>query len=482
MSGREISESGRAWLAGELTVWREAGFVNEQQAAQIEGLYESRGQSAQRRSSRAMFTLMAIAALLVGLAVLLLIGYNWEGMPAAAKIAVVFAVVLATYAAAFWTRYTRRAKLASELLFFLACLFYGCGIWLIAQALNIQSHWPNGIWIWAVGVLPFALALDTLLLHALLVGLLALWIGAEVLGFPGRPWWWWGFQPNGGYSLPLFLALGATWAYRKRSPLAIALYVPLAVWWIVLQPIAWQATEQAVYIGGAVGAALLLLAEAHRPGSKMAVPFRFWGTAVSAGVLAPLSFSQLIYELQPGRGSGLATALVLLIPGVIGVAGLAALQSARSAKRDSPIFAETKIGKVPNGLAAFFARQWFPVMLLALMAGLAVWNSYSVHSGLRYANFGAERWSAAVLVPVLAVNAAMIALAVHLVRVGLNEDRGRPFTFGVLLFLLWAVLRYVDLFAGVGGMLGAAIVFLICGVALFGVARYWQGRKEISHV
>ena len=189
MAGREISESRRAWLIEELAVWRGAGILGNDQAAQIESLYETRGQSTQRRVSRAMFTLMGVAAFLVGLAVLLLIGYNWDGMPRPAKVATVFVVVLGTYGAAFWTRYTRRALLASELLFFLACIFYGCGIWLIAQAFHIQSHWPNGFWIWAVGVLPFALCLDTLLLHALLVALLAIWVGAEVIGFPQRIGW-----------------------------------------------------------------------------------------------------------------------------------------------------------------------------------------------------------------------------------------------------------------------------------------------------
>ena len=50
-------------------------------------------------------------------------------MPRPLKVATVFVVVLGTYGAAFWTRYARRALLPSELLFFLACIFYGCGIW-----------------------------------------------------------------------------------------------------------------------------------------------------------------------------------------------------------------------------------------------------------------------------------------------------------------------------------------------------------------
>jgi hypothetical protein len=39
----------------------------------------------------------------------------------------------------------------------------------------------------------------------------------------------------------------------------------------------------------------------------------------------------------------------------------------------------------------------------------------------------------------------------------------------------------VDLFGDFGGMLGAAMMFLTCGAALYGVARYWQTRKEVRY-
>ena len=40
-----------------------------------------------------------------------------------------------------------------------------------------------------------------------------------------------------------------------------------------------------------------------------------------------------------------------------------------------------------------------------------------------------------------------------------------------MLFLTWAVVRYVDLF-------GAAVMFSMCGVGLFSLARFWSQRKE----
>ena len=44
------------------------------------------------------------------------------------------------------------------------------------------------------------------------------------------------------------------------------------------------------------------------------------------------------------------------------------------------------------------------------------------------------------------------------------------------------MLNLLSLFSGIGGMLGAAVMFLICGVALFAVARFWQSRKVVSNV
>ncbi len=74
------------------------------------------------------------------------------------------------------------------------------------------------------------------------------------------------------------------------------------------------------------------------------------------------------------------------------------------------------------------------------------------------------------LLPTIVANVAMIFLAFWLMGVGLREDRGQPFAAGVVYFLLWAVVRYVDLFGDFGGMLGAALMFFLCGGALFGVA------------
>ncbi len=271
MAKRELSERNRQWLAAEMQTWQAEGVLSQEQPGRILALYETPQDAVLRKHSVATFALMSVAALLVGLAALLLVGYNWEAMPKPAKLAVVFGVIAVTYGAGFWLRYDRKARRSSEVVFFLGCLFYGCGIWLVAQIFNISGHYPNALWMWALGTIPFALCLDTLLLHALVVALLATWVGTEILGF-GLPWSFWGV-PDACYTLPLLAVPGLIWAYRKGSAATLGLYVPLLAWWVVLQPIAWHSDVSVVYLIGAAALCFWQSANAMRGEVPCRCPF-----------------------------------------------------------------------------------------------------------------------------------------------------------------------------------------------------------------
>jgi hypothetical protein len=92
---------------------------------------------------------------------------------------------------------------------------------------------------------------------------------------------------------------------------------------------------------------------------------------------------------------------------------------------------------IAGSLRQIVIRQSLPLGLLALFALLAV-----VGTTIK-----------APLVSTIAANIAMVAIALWLIRFGLTEDLSRPFAAGVVYLLLWAVLRYVDLFGAFGGML-----------------------------
>jgi uncharacterized membrane protein len=484
MQHRPISSSVREWLVGELGVWRSEGVVANGQPDQILAIYETATEAASRRRSMAMYALSSLAALLIGLAALLLVSYNWQAMPATGKLAVIFAALTGLHGSAFALRARGSWRLGSEVLFFLGCILYGSAIWLIAQIFHIQSHYPDGIWFWALGVLPFALGLETVLLHALYAGLLAIWVGTEVLGFQGLdPWLFHGLcLPKAAWTLPLMVLPGLLWAYKKRSAFAVGVYAPLLAWWAVLQPVAWQWDVDPIYFVGLAGSLLLLIAEMHRENNPLAKPYRLYGVLITGGVLVPLSFGDYVFRLAR-HGSPAENYAAALAIGLLGA--VAALAVILGQQREAA--AESR-DEMPFGGA--LRRQWLPLAMVLFLAGLCGWSGLFNHYDPQHpwygyhghSSFDLVRWTPQVLVPVAAANVMMIVLALWLMRVGLRHDRTEPFAAGVLYFLLWAVLRYEDLFAGVGGMLGAAVMFLLCGVGLLAVARFWLHRKEHHHV
>lgn len=458
MTNREITDKQRGWLRGELSFWNSLGLLSSDQAARILELYGTLEDAAERRGARALFTLTSLAALLVGLAGLLLVGYNWEAMPAAAKLAIIFTVLLATHACAFLLRYHFGRRTASEIAFFLGCLLYGAAIWLVAQVFHINAGDADGFWWWAVGVLPFALGLDTLLLHALLVALLALYAGFATfgslwVGFLGLP-------ASGAYSTLVLALPGLVWAYRKNSSRTVALYAPLLAWWVILQPFAWRFQADPVYFVGLVGGLFLLVAECHSEENTLAIPYRFYGSLLTVGALIPLSYysyQQHLHLDESATGMLIETALAVVL--ALGVA-LAMAEYDRRASGRPISLAQAVLGEN--------RRRWLPIGIILFLTLLVYWNLL--------VGVGES------LVPTVLANAAMVVLALWLIQVGLRADRGIPFSAGVLLFLLWAVLRYIDLFGDFGGMLGASLMFFLCGTTLFGVAQYWRRRKVVGHV
>jgi uncharacterized membrane protein len=483
MPGRPISDKLRCWLLGEMEVWRGGGLLSEEQTGRILDGYESPAEAAGRKRSLAVFALMGVAALLVGLAVLLLIAYNWERTPKELKLAGNLTAIAATYGLAFLLRYRWKARLLSEVAFFLGCLLFGAGIWLVAQVFHVQAHFPSGIWLWALGVLPLAICLDTLLLHALLAALLAVWVGCEIIGFPHLGAWLfgrWSHVPNGAYTLPLLALPGVLWAYRQRSPVTLAMYVLVLAWWVVLQPVAWHADQSVVYFIGAAGALFLVLAESHAPGSEMAAPYRNIGVLMCAGILILLSFLDFNMEMQQQRRLGLQDVEVTSLVATVAVAVLG-LVTAVLAARVRPT-GRAAHADLSDSVGQGLMRHWLPIGMVLLMVGLSLWNALLPVARTRGGWYHVDRGDFRVVVPTVLANVALVTLAIWLMRTGLREDRARPFAAGVILFVAWAVMRYIDLFGDLGGMLGASLMFFLCGAALFGLAMYWRRRKEVRDV
>jgi uncharacterized membrane protein len=461
MSKRSISSSKRRWLLDEMEWWRDAGILTAGQSQEIIEQYESVAEAAESHSSRAVNTLMGAAALLVGAGVLLLISFNWEALHVAAKLVLIFGTILGTYYGAFRLRKSERIGL-SNVLFFLGAFFYGCGIMLIGQIFHLSGHPPDAVWWWALGTLPLAVCLESLLLHALVVGLLAIWCGMEIVGFGDRGlnlFFRWHWVPNGAYSLLLLSAPRLMLAYRRQLASVLWLYVPLLTWWLSLQPFTWESiwhwNHNPMFFIGAVGGLLLIAAEAHASGSKMAIPYRSYGVLLVGTMLIPLSYKQIhethSWHQDDPRLAALLQGVAIVVMTIAALAVMARIQGRWATKHDLAL-----------ALKETATRQRVAVGITLLMAFFSLWY-----------NLVREP-----ITPTILANIAMLIFGIWLMLVGLREDRGRPFSAGVLYFLMWTTMRYIDLFGDIGGMLGGAGFFFACRAFLFGMAYFWKHRTK----
>ncbi len=461
MDKQPLAHSTRQWLLDQIELWQGKGLVSEDQANAILDLYETPTQSSARHQSVAIYVLVGIAALFVALAAFLILGVSWEFLPDPLKCMVLLGLVVGSHGLGFYLRYQWQAKIFSEFAFFFGSLLYGAAMMLIAHIFHLGEHPPDGMWWWALGVMPLALFLDTVLLHLLVTALLAVWVGWELIGSGHHEFELFGMLPRAAFTLPIFAGLGLAWGYLKKSPTTVGLYVPLVAWWIVLLPLAWKGHENPTLFIGSAGALLLILAEVHPDGSRFAIPYRLYGALLCMGVLSMLSFHWIHRDLARIQDVWPFVVQSLLIAGLSGlVFGIAfVVQTQREGAR------------YERPLVAFAVRQWLPLSMAVLMLVLALY--YVVLKDL------ADQHDLMIaLLPTVLANVGMLGLAFWLMMYGLREDRGFPAAGGVGFFLLWSIIRYAEWFGNRGELLGAACMFFLCGAAIFGFAMFWHMRKK----
>lgn len=462
---QHLSASRRRWLGEQLQQWQVEGILTADQSRQIQDRYQSVEEAASVMNSRAVNALMGTAAMLLVAGVFLLISFNWNEMPTAAKLLLIFSTILGTYFGAFKVRQRGMIGL-SNVLFFLGASFYGCGIMLIGQIFHLSGHTPDAVWWWALGILPIVVSLESLLLHGLLVGLLAVWCGFEILGYGdlGLAFFFrWRWVPNGAYTLPLLAIPGFLFAYRRNLASVLWLYVPLLAWWLSLQSFSWQGVwhwnHNPLFFVGGVGGLLLIAAEAHSPRSELAIPWRMYGVIMVGAMLIPLSYFD-IYEThwwergEPRVGS-LLQSIAIIAATIIAIAVATRIKGQWTTGHD-----------LMKSLKETIRREYLPLGMTVLMAFLSLWNSLVREP----------------IVPTIVANIAMLGFGIWLMMLGVREERGRPFAAGVLYFMLWTTLRYIDLFGEIGGMLGGAGFFFACGAFLFGTALFWKQRVRKPEV
>lgn len=419
-------------LARETAAWVQEGLVSAEQARTLCKRY---GLDSMDRSSRSLGyqVLTALGFLFIGLALITLISANWQEIPRGLRMAGVVAITLSVNLYALY-RYQSGALTAAGNWLFLGGLCYGASIMLISQIYHIDEYYPDGIFWWAMGVLPIALLLENGLLMLLSVTLGYIWFFMESSL---------NFYPT---LFPIFLA-ALTWhMYRaKQNNLLFMALVGGAALWLEYS-LAWWLGDGRGYhpaadhlsLGGGLlllcyGAAQWLAAKKDSRPIEYGVLLENWTLRISVLALLVFSFK------APWRAL-LETRWEMPLASFLNSLGLSvvALLLIRRAQK-------------PALLATVAA-----VLYLCLLAAVQALHDPSWSTMLQITD-----------------NVLLLCGGVWLVVEGLRTARSYQFYLGIFMILMTGFLRYLDF---IGDYVGAALLFALLAAILLAAAHYWHRR------
>lgn len=169
-------------LAREAQAWERDGLISADQRMHILERYAwQRRIEARAGSSRLIATITILGSILIGVGVLLFIAANWAAIPKAVKLLMIFGILIGTYGTGYFLRFGKGSypKLGAALIF-LGTIMFGAAIFLIAQIYHISAHYPNGVLIWGVGILPLVYVLRFRSVLILTLAVLCLWFDMEL--------------------------------------------------------------------------------------------------------------------------------------------------------------------------------------------------------------------------------------------------------------------------------------------------------------
>lgn len=425
---RTLPSSWSAHLRSESESWVAGGQITAEQRTAILALYPEEP-GAER--DRLILILSILGALLVGAGVILYLAANWPRLGAGLKVSLILTGVVAAYGSGYYLQFVKgNYPRVGAALIFLGALFYGAGIWLIAQIFHLSGD-ATGYLVWGLGALPVAWVTRSRAI---------LWLSGLTLTI-------WTVQTQGAYrswnlAFPFLVLLTVV-------PLARLLKDRWAEAGVLLATFLWLALNmgelgvrgdsglllvaQAAVLYGA-GALLEGLAGASGRRSSPAGPYLGVGAALSLfGLylmtmkLGAMGAPSLFAQGYPGIVSG----LILLV--TVGAAGWSYWRAGEKGRLLPLIGAAVLVGAAALGPALGLLPRLigFNLLLFGLEVGLIAW--------------GVARRVA------LLVNIALVGFVIHLIT------------------------RYFDLF---WGTIDRAIFFVIGGLLLIGGGLFLERNRR----
>ncbi len=427
-------------LAKEVTTWVKKDLITPVQARNICHEYGIDYNNPSRHSY-GYYILATLGYLFMGLACITLIGANWESIPRAVRMICLITATLGVQTAGIYQY--RQDKVASAVGFlFLGSLLYGASIMLIAQIYHIGEHYPDGIFWWAMGVLPLALLVKSSVLMMLAAALGSLWFftQASLNYFPGM--------------FPLFLFAMAWHVFKVKQSNILFLYLvagtatflEYSLSWIIGTPHRFSVEIDNLILGFSI---FILFHGLSKWLSTRTEPFiKDYAALLSVWSLRFFLLSLFVFSFKDPWQEVLSAQWQM--PALVG--------------------AITAVLCVSSILLSKKAANKVPVVNIILSVLLG---------SLFFISVGQTPPQTVVYLQI-ATNFILIITGITLIITGIRSSVSHFFFLGVITILLTGLCRYIDL---VGDYIGAAILFIIFSIILLTTAKFWKHhhRKGKDH-
>ena len=435
-SRKRLSRSKSSWLEAHSSEWVTDGLIDETSRARILQSYEV--ESAERRS---LLALMLLGALMFGIGVLLLIGYNWARVPVNGKVAIIMGSVALAFAASA-VAFARRHRMTGETLAFIGVLLYGNAIWLIAQVLHIRGHFPDAFMWWAIGALTCAWLVRSRVIGIGAALLVCVWVGSAAGQSFDRP----------AVSFVAIWVATMVLAYEQKSRLTLAFAAVAAIALVCWVPERAQTGVVSIGVGALMGCGYYAIGAWHRATNPMGRAWEITGLVALVVFLVPLLMMDFHYRDNRYLHPVTWRSLVVILPWLLAASSLA-LRPVTRAPWDSG----ARVGRpLPGDLA-----------VLATGATIAVWL------GLQAAGVpGDAGWKYAAT---LAFSILALMLSASFIHKALGADNASDLTLGVCFGLAFVLVRWGSL---IDSMLWSGVMLLAASGAFFAIARMWRYRER----
>ena len=424
-------------LAREVTTWVGEDLISTEQAKSICSRYGVDYHDISRRSYGYQI-LVGFGYLFIGLALITLIGANWDEIPRAARMSGLVALTLGANLLGL-SRFRQDKTSAAVAWFFLGGLFYGASIMLIAQIYHIGEHFPDGIFWWALGILPFAVLLQSAQIMILAVSLGFIWFFTESSL---------NFYPT---LFPLFLVAMIWFLGRGRQSniLFLMLIAGLGLWaeytlsWFMNDKPGFQVGSENVALG--VGLFVVFHGLSKWLVERKEGILADYGTLLAVYVLRFTIITLFIFSFEEPWRSLIKQAWHM--PGVTIVLSLLLCALA--------LWLVYRTGKSMVSTGAYAL-----LFIVALLAVMQVDNR-AYGQAFQFAD-----------------NIVLVAMGVWLIVRGIRDSISHYFYAGLLAILVTGLMRYFDF---VGDYIGAAILFAIFAAILLISGPLAVARSRFAH-